>query len=99
MEQMDLLSIFENEDLIEIRLKHIQPLLELAGNSDLEIVAVNKYYEWSFLAKQDGGINCYSIYKKYGPNQVELRKSSLNPYTWEDVLKGRLNYTPIVRQS
>lgn len=99
MEQMDLLSIIENEDLIESRLKHIQSLLELADIRDLEIVAVNKHYEWSFLAKQDGRINCYSIYKKSGSLPVELRKSSLSPYSWEDVLNGRLNYIPIVMQS
>jgi hypothetical protein len=75
VEQMDLLSIFENEDIIKTHLQHIQHLLELAGISDLEIVAVNKHYEWSFLAKQNGRINCYSIYQKYGSIPVELRKS------------------------
>lgn len=99
VEQLDLLSIMENDDLVETRLKHIRLLLELADISDLEIVAVNKHYEWSFLAKHDGRINCYSIYKNYGSNPVELRKSSLSPYSWEDVLKGRLNYIPTVMQS
>jgi hypothetical protein len=50
VEQMDLLSIFENEDIIKTHLQHIQHLLELAGISDLEIVAVNKHYEWSFFS-------------------------------------------------
>ncbi|MGF2617752.1 hypothetical protein FZC84_11990 [Rossellomorea vietnamensis] len=89
MEQLDLLSLIENEDLVESRLKHVQSLLDDFGLENIQVVAINKHYEWSFLGKENGTIYSFHIYKRIG--WLDLRRYSFN-YSWERVLNRTLNF-------
>lgn len=90
VEQLDLLDLIEKDDLIKSRLNYILPLLELR-NINIEVVAVNKYYEWSFLGKENGSLNCYSIYKRVN-GDIDLRRNGHLMYPFERVMNGTLNF-------
>lgn len=94
MEQLDLLSLLENDDLIQMRLEHVLSLLELNNERNIEVVAINKQYEWSFLGKENDWIYSYHIYKKsWG---LDLRKYRFE-YSWERVLNQTLNFIAVVQ--
>lgn len=92
IQQLDLIELLQKDSLIETRLNHINPLLDKWDRKDIQVIAINKYYEWSFLGKLNGGIYSFHIYEKSG--WLDLRKHRFD-YTWDDVLDSRLNYIAI----
>lgn len=92
VEQLDLLNLIEYDDLIQTRLEHVKSLLKLENKRNIEVIAINKHYEWSFLGKENGAIYSYHIYKKTG--WLDLRKYQFN-YSWERVLNRTLNFIAI----
>jgi hypothetical protein len=91
--QLDLLDLIENDDVIERHLIHVQTLLERYGVKDIQVIAINKHYEWSFLGKENDCIHSYHIYEKSG--WLDLRKYSFD-YSWERVLNRTLNFISTV---
>jgi hypothetical protein len=85
MEQLDLLELHQKDELIQKRLNHLYQLLEKYDLLDLNIVAVNKYYEWSCLVKEGNSYYHYSVY------DIRIEKRSFN-YPFEQVVQGELNF-------
>lgn len=56
------MSLFDAA-IIDERLKHVNTLLEIHKRTDLTIVAVNKYYDWSYVCLEEGQLVYYSIWE------------------------------------
>lgn len=85
MEQLDIIELFQKQNVIRERLNHIIPLLEKYNQTSVKIIAVNKYYEWSFVGEEDGYIHHYNVYH----NRFE--KHSLL-YPFERVQNETINF-------
>jgi len=85
MEQLDLLEVIADDELIQERLKHLYILLEQHNRLDINIVAINKYYDWSCLVKEGNTYYSYSIFH----NRIERHQFG---YPFERVANRTLNF-------